>query len=177
MSEEGRLKLSLERFIEHALPGIDYLAQYPGTIQAQNGQLFDFLPDSAKVPGIQGLAFYAGTPGIQITVDLSMSPRAVLFFAGGDPSGAALSSFGNPGLHALSISASDEVDILAPSVKVGDNASLAAARETDPVASATSMTTWISSVTAYINGIAPGTLVPPTDFGTVSGGSSEVRIG
>jgi hypothetical protein len=106
MAEEGRLKLALERFVEATIPGIDYLAQYPGTITSQSGQLFDFTPDSPKVPGLQGLKFYSGSPGITFTVDTSANPRAVLFFEGGVPSGAALNCWGNPGLATLQIGGS-----------------------------------------------------------------------
>ena len=94
MSEQGRLKQALERFVQATLPQVDYYAQYPGTIVAQSGQLFDFQPDSPDLPGLQGLAFYSGTPGVTITVDTSQNPRAVLFFQDHDPAQPALSFFG-----------------------------------------------------------------------------------
>ena len=62
-------------------------------------------------------------------------------------------------------------------------ATLAAARVTDPVAVAGnpltpgSMANWIASVTTYINGLAPLTLTAPTNFGTISHGSTVVKIG
>jgi hypothetical protein len=119
-SEEGRLKMSLERFVQQTIPGIDYFAEYPGTIISQSGQTFDFLPDSTKVPGIQGLSFYSGSPGITFTVDTSQSPRAVLFFGGGVPSGAAISCWGNPGLATLQIGGSGPA-----AARVGDTVTIA----------------------------------------------------
>lgn len=179
MAEQGRLKLSLALFVKQVFPGIDYRAQYPGRLVAQNGQLFDFQPDSPKVPGIQGLPFYSGTPGVEITVDFNQSPRAVLYFRNGVPAGAALALFENPGLATFKLTAETEIDVLAPLVKVGNAATLAAARVTDPVAAATSMASFITAVIAAFAGNSgvPVTIPPPTDFGVISAGSSEVVIG
>jgi hypothetical protein len=118
MAEEGRLKIAFDRLVSARLPLVDYAAAYPGTIVAQNGQTFDFDPDSDKLPGIQGIGIYCGAPGISFTIDPSQSPRAVLFFAGSSPAGAALGMWGFPGLVSL---------------QIGSNASLAAARVTDKV--------------------------------------------
>lgn len=51
------------------------------------------------------------------------------------------------------------------------------ARVDDPVSAVASLATWISSVTTFVNGIAPGTLTPPTGFGTIasSGGAPNVK--
>jgi phage gp45-like len=59
---------------------------------------------------------------------------------------------------------------------------LDAARKTDTTGAATTMATWIAAVSATLNsppplGGGPGTVVPPTDFGTITGGSSNVKIG
>lgn len=179
MSEDGRLKDAIEKFVVQTLPGINFYAQYPGAIISQTGQTFDFQPDDPSMPGVKGLSFYAGSPGIAITVDTTQSPRAVMFFAGFQPSAPALGLFGNPGLAKLSISASQEIDLLAPAVKIGNNATLEAARKTDAVQAATSMAAFITSVIAAFaaNAGTPETIQPPTDFGVISGGSSEVKIG
>ena len=179
MSEEGRFKTAIERIIEQTIPQVDYFAQYPGVIVSQSGQTFDFQPDSPNLPGLTGLKFYSGTPGIEITVDKTKTPRAVLFFENGSPAAPALSVFSAPGLATIKLTASTEIDLLAPTVKVGNNATLNAARKTDAVSAATSMAAWIQAViTAWAgNTGAPVTIPPPTDFGLISGGSSEVKIG
>jgi hypothetical protein len=119
VAEEGRLKQALERFVQATLPQIDYFAQYPGTIISQNGQLFDFLPDSPAVPGLQNLAFYSGTPGVTLTVDTTQNPRAVLFFQNHDPAQPALSVFANPGLKTYALMAEESLSFIAPAVALG----------------------------------------------------------
>jgi hypothetical protein len=121
MGEQGRLKDAEEKFILQTLPGIDFNAEYPGTIVAQNGQQFDFQPDDPDLPGIQGLDFYTGSPGISITVDPTASPRAVLFFEGGNPGAPKLSCFGNPGLLSYQISAGEQIALAAPNVQLGSD--------------------------------------------------------
>lgn len=58
-----------------------------------------------------------------------------------------------------------------------DGGSLKVARVTDAVTAGATMTTWIAAVTTFVNGIAPGTAVLPTDFGTIatSGGATHVK--
>ena len=119
MAEEGRLKMALEKFVEQTIPGIDYLAQYPGAIVSQNGQTFDFQPDSKDVPGIAGLSFYSGTPGVSITVDPTQRPRATLFFENGNPKSPALAFFANPGLVTFNLIASQSISLSAPKVNLG----------------------------------------------------------
>ena len=53
--------------------------------------------------------------------------------------------------------------------------SLSVARATDPVGAGASMATWIGAVSTFINGLVPGTVVPPTDFGTVTSGATQVK--
>lgn len=58
-----------------------------------------------------------------------------------------------------------------------DGGSLKVARVTDTTTAATTMATWIAAVTTFVNGIAPGTAVLPTDFGVIasSGGAAHVK--
>lgn len=58
-----------------------------------------------------------------------------------------------------------------------DGGSLKVARVTDTVDAGATMTTWIAALTMFINGLAPGTLVLPTDFGVIasSGGATHVK--
>jgi hypothetical protein len=65
-------------------------------------------------------------------------------------------------------------------IQIGGGSGAAAARIGDAVVAGNTptsgMLTWISAVTSYINGIAPGTCVLPTDFGVIDEGSSAVNI-
>lgn len=58
-----------------------------------------------------------------------------------------------------------------------DGGSLKVARVTDAVTAGATMATWIAALTTFVNGTAPGTLVLPTDFGTIatSGGAAHVK--
>lgn len=66
-------------------------------------------------------------------------------------------------------------------------AALAAARVTDPVASSAPMATWMTQITTaitqiatYVNGMAPGSVtpagVPPASIGIISSGSAKVNV-
>lgn len=61
-------------------------------------------------------------------------------------------------------------------ILVGDGAMLAAARQTDPVAAAVSMTAWLVAATAKLNALPGGAMPVLTDFGTISGGSAVVKV-
>jgi hypothetical protein len=54
---------------------------------------------------------------------------------------------------------------------------LRVARETDGVTSSVAMAAWITAISGYVNGIAPGTAVPPgTAIGTISAGAGAARV-
>ena len=177
MAEQGRLKMALEKFIQQTLPGVDYLAQYEGTIVSQKDQTFDFQPDSDKVPGISGLSFYTG-PGVTLTLDTDQKPRAVLFFAGGSPQSPRLGFAGMPGLKVYSLQAETEIEILAPTVKIGNNASAAAARVGDGVTIALADLQQFVFTAPSMGGpcTITGAIVGPPAT-QISSGSSEVSIG
>ena len=63
-------------------------------------------------------------------------------------------------------------------ITIGDDGQAGAmvARVADPVQAATTMATWVGAVTTGLNGLAPGSCVQPTDFGTIQSGSSTVKI-
>lgn len=66
----------------------------------------------------------------------------------------------------------------APSIKLGENATLAAARATDPVGPDAGFTLWMTQVSGYINGVVPGTVTPavPTTLGTITSGSAVTKV-
>ena len=152
----GRLQDAENAIILQALPGVDFLALYPGVIISQSGQLFDFQPDSPKLPGFKNLKFYSGSPGVEITVDPTQSPRAVLFFEGGSPAGAALAFFSFAGLSLL---------------QLGVNATKGAARVGDPVSIA------LSDLTQFVWPGGPPTGGPVVAPQTkISAGSTQIQI-
>ena len=61
-------------------------------------------------------------------------------------------------------------------IKIGRGATDAAARVGDTTVADTTMDTWITAATAFMNGITPGAVVLPTDFGVIDTGSSKVEI-
>jgi len=73
-----------------------------------------------------------------------------------------------------------QIELKDGEVLLGTSPTLGVARLTDSVAASTtpptsSMSLWISAVTTYINGLAPGTLTLPTTFGAISGASTKVK--
>ena len=72
--------------------------------------------------------------------------------------------------------ASGKIEITAKSGQdiVLNGGSAKVGRVGDAVAVASTMSTWISAVTSYVNGIAPGTLVLPTNFGTINAGADHI---
>jgi phage gp45-like len=70
-----------------------------------------------------------------------------------------------------------EITAKAGSDIVHNGGSLEVARRTDPVAPTALMTTWMTQVSGYINGLVPGTVTPPTplSFGAISAGAANVK--
>lgn len=58
-----------------------------------------------------------------------------------------------------------------------NNGTLEVARRTDPVSASPGMSTWMAQVAGFINGLAPGTVVPPAPatFGVISAGRNSVK--
>ena len=67
------------------------------------------------------------------------------------------------------------VELEGTTIKLGALATLGVARLTAKTSADVTMLTWITAVTAFVNGIATGTAVLPTDFGKVSSASSKVK--
>lgn len=60
---------------------------------------------------------------------------------------------------------------------LGVGATLGIARLTDTVGAAAGMITWMTQVSGYINGLAPGTITPalPPDFGAITSASTKAK--
>ena len=85
-----------------------------------------------------------------------------------------------PGLHptgAPIIGASTSGVILdgAPTIKFGPLATKGVARLGDLATPGATMSTWIAALTTFVNGLAPGTLILPTDFGIIATASTKVK--
>ena len=59
-------------------------------------------------------------------------------------------------------------------IQLGDGATKEVARKGDAVKKGTSMGTWITAVTSFING-AGGSIAAPTDFGEINAGSAKIK--
>lgn len=66
----------------------------------------------------------------------------------------------------------------APFIKLGALAlpPFFAARVTDITSPGVTMATWVGAVSTFINGLAPGSVIPPTDFGVIASGSAKTLI-
>lgn len=63
-------------------PRLDLLALYPAVAVSQSGNSVDVTPDDTRIPGIQGVPIFSGTPGVTATVP--DGTRVLLGFRGGD---------------------------------------------------------------------------------------------
>lgn len=77
----------------------------------------------------------------------------------------------------VAVRADTSVTVDAPSVAIAGGGP-AAARANDPISVSPALAAWIAAVTAVCNGIAPGSVTPPTGpIGQVAAGSAKVTIG
>lgn len=150
-------------------PVILYLGRFRATVVAQNAdRTLEVQPEDQRISGQKNVRMRLPIPNAEVTV----APGAVvlLCFERGDPSQAYCAPEWEDGatlqqlvLNALALYLG------------GQPGALAAARKTDAVGAATTMAAWISSVTTAAQTIDP-TIVQPTDFGIITGGSSVVSI-
>jgi hypothetical protein len=116
------------------------------------------------VPDILPLSVWAGASGYR--AKLTPASRVLIGFVAGDPRQPFVAFYEPPevgGWRAL------EVDIDATGlVSIGEQAevvTLGGAAGALPIARVTpALATWITAITTYVNGIAPGTAVAPTDL-------------
>jgi hypothetical protein len=180
-----RLKKAFDEAVASVFPEIDYQALYTFQVVKQNGDgTLELQPvgrsATLKLPSKSNVPIRYGVPGAKITV--GTDSQVLLGWRDGDPQQpfAALWVTGNSGdLVTIEIDAAQKITLNAPQVEIGSNATLAAARETDPVAIAPSMAATISAIIAALASpaYAPVVVPPPTDFGMIESGSSEVTIG
>lgn len=165
-----RAKAGLANFVRGVFPRFDYFARYPGTVVKQGGNnSFDFQPDSTRVPGLSGLPVRFGLPGVSVQLALNSRPRCLLGFFGGDPTQPFLDLWEQPGLNALTVDPSADVNLGPAAAAVG--------RVGDAVAPTSDMTTWMSQVAGAVNTLVPGSVAPPAPitFANISAGSPKVK--
>lgn len=169
-----RAKKAFDDLVESSLPGVDFGALYTCQVVSQNSDgTLDLQPKDPKIPSQSHIPFRAGIPGIEITVQ--SGAQVLLGWENGDPSVpfCALWLTGVAGdLQTLAI-------LAAGTIQVGANATLAAARETDPVEPNELMTAWMNAVVTGLAGNtgAPITIPPaPVQIGTIESGSLKVTI-
>lgn len=61
-------------------------------------------------------------------------------------------------------------------VKIGAGATAPAARFGDDTGADVTMAIWIGAVSTFINNLVAGSVIPPSDFGKITGGSTKVKI-
>jgi hypothetical protein len=176
-----RLKEAFDDSVAYALPNVDYYALYTCQVTAQNADgTLDLTPNRTDWPTQKKIPFRCGIPGVKITVNAGA--QVLLGWENGDPSVpfCGLWLTGTTGdLQTAQISAATEIDLLAPTVKVGNNATLAAARETDTVAIT------LADISQFIftapSGGGPCVVTGPPQIASpttaINSGSSEVTIG
>lgn len=159
-------------FVASLSPRRLYLAQYPGVVVAQGGpDSFDFQPDDPRVPGVSGVPLRLPAPGFTVTVDPAQRPRALLAFAGGDPSKPELHLWERGGLQQLAVAATGSISMDAPAVNLGD-ATAAVGRVGDAVGvplTAAALIAWLTTV-GTVTGAGPF----PGGF-QISSGSNKVK--
>jgi hypothetical protein len=160
-----RIKGGLEAFVRSLLHRVDYFALYPAKVVAQNADgTLELQPDDTRIPPHSQVPIRLGIPGA--TVKVVAGGRVLLGFAGGRPDAPIATLWEGTTVT--------EIAIAGTTVKLGA-ATLGVARTTDAVSAGATMATWIGAVSVYLNTLAPGTVVPPTDFGTITGGNPNVK--
>lgn len=160
-----RVKAGLASFVLGCLPRFDYMARYPGTVVAQTGtNSFDFQPDSSAVPGVSSVPVRLGMPGLTLHLTLGSKPRALLGFAGGDPSAPFLDLWEQPGLDSITVDPAAAVNLGPASAFVG--------RIGDEV----QVTINANALTLAVSGAsATGPAAPLVVTGTITAGSPKVK--
>jgi hypothetical protein len=112
-------------------------------------------------------------------VGLLLRDKGQPAFTGRERGRDALYAAGDGNVKILLQRASGRIEITAKAGSdiVHNGGSLEVARRTDPVAPTALMTTWMTQVSGYINGLVPGTVTPPTplSFGAISAGAANVK--
>lgn len=180
-----RLKKAFDQAVTTVLPLVDYHALYTFQVVSQNADdTLELQPSgkaaTSKLPSMSNIQIRYGVPGVKATVQ--QNAQVLVGWQDGNPMSpyAALWLTGASGdLITLEFSASESIALNAPSVSIGNNAALAAARKTDAVQVELTEAALASFVFTAPSGGGPcvvtGASVPLD--GEITAGSSEVTVG
>lgn len=108
---------ALARFIRAVVGPVDYFAQYPAKVLAQNGDgTLELQPDSARVPALSAVPM-RGLPGVVAKV--KPGARVLVGFENGSPDAPVALLAESSGLLQLTITADVKVTVSAPLVELG----------------------------------------------------------
>lgn len=168
-----RMKGGLEAFVRSLLHRLDYFALYPAKVVVQNADgTLELQPDDTRLPPHSQVPIRLGIPGASVKV--AVGARVLLGFAAGRPD--------LPIATLWETGTVTELTISGATIKLGA-ATLGVARTTDkvsidvgtPADVLSNFGVWVTSVTTAINALAPGSCVPPTTFGVITGGNPNVK--
>jgi hypothetical protein len=161
-----RLKGAFAALVQVLTARFDYGALYAATVKSQQADgTLGLVFDDPRWPPADGIPVRAGLPGV--TLKVSAGARCLVGFENQDASKPRVMQWESPGLVELHVDPSVAVVFSGGSASVG--------RVGDSVSPTSTMNTWIGNVTSYVNGLAPGTLVAPTGFGSISSGAPKVK--
>jgi hypothetical protein len=160
-------------------PIIDRLAWYEAQVTAcaSDGSTCDVMPFDSRISPENGVKVLVGIPGSSSVVQPGPGALVMLGWERGDPSKPRCMPIWEAGATV------NQLVLNALAMYLGGQfGALAAARKTDAVGAGATMAAWITNITAKFNApaapmaSAPGSILPPTDFGVITGGSSVVNI-
>lgn len=177
-----RLKQAFDQSVEAALPNVDFFALYTCQVVSQNADgTLDLQPNSASLPSQKNIPFRCGIPGVSITVQ--SGAQVLLGWENGSPSVpyCGLWLTGATGdLQSLTIAIAGALALNAQgNITIGEGASLAAARATDPVSVQLTLAEINEFVFTAPSGGGPCVVtgVPAVTLdGSITTGSSSVTI-
>lgn len=142
--------------------------QYPGDLDRHT------LSHGVAIPGLipRSATFTTGELSGDVTADMMLGHAIV---SGITHSTGTQLTFKSDGSLVISQGGQERFKIDSTGVITLAGGTATVNRQGDAVSAATTMNTWISAVTSYINGVAPGTLVLPTDFGITDAGAPNVK--
>ncbi len=153
---------SIQALVRQETAGIDYQAFYQFRVQSQSADLttVDVQPVPPNDSRFSGLSKVPVRMGTAVKVQFVQNATVMLGWDGGDPR----SPYVTDGLSSESVQR----------IQIAGNTD--AARKGDDVTAGATMATWIADVGTALNTLGEP-VTAPTDFGTITGGSSLVGLG
>lgn len=141
---------TFRKLVRAALPRIDYYATYFGKVVKWHSgdQTIDITPTDPRLPGMAGIPFRHGLPGVTADVAIGVTEGATvaITWLNGDPSQPVAFLWGG-GEHVLQLTLN--ADLIALGGTVGAEAAAKA------VSMAADMATFLTALTTYVTAIQP----------------------